>query len=220
MSLDLTLYQIENDLLDLIQMREQTLEEADGVRALVGSQSQEYADALYDVKVLDGQIAEYVKAEIRKADNIGALWRHFTMMRDAAKAEAKRLDQLAKGWESRLDRLKAVCQAAMETFEWRAGKPRVIEGRTTKLYLKANGGRPAVEISNSELIPDEFQRITAEMSGDVWEEIVKYFGPVWVKEKMGRVTKAPALSLIGEALERGPVAGCRLAERASHVECK
>jgi Siphovirus Gp157 len=217
MSFDISLYQIESDLASLIEIREQELENH---RHAVDNHGEPEAEMLEAIAVIDNQIREYIAAEIRKVDNIRSFWRHCELMRDAAKAEAEMQAKRAKAWDGRLQRLKAVCLAVLETIPFPTGKPKKLEGRTGTISLRGNGGRAPVEISNPDLIPDELTRITAEMSGDVWEEIVKYFGPAWVTEKMGRVTRAPALSLIGEALERGPVAGCRLAERSSHVECR
>ncbi len=215
MSLELSLYTIEDDLLSLIQMREEIA--GSGIADNTTPTGLELLDQL---KTIDQQIAEYVRAEIRKVDNIGGLWRHFASMAALAKCEAKRLDAVAKNWEARLERLKYVCQVAMESFEWRAGKPRMLEGKSTKLYLKANGGRCAVEISNPELVPSEYQRVTMECSGDVWAELTAKMGTQWIKENVGRTTVTPALSLIGEALEKDAVAGCRLLPRSSHVEMR
>lgn len=214
--LELSLYKLEDDLLSLIQMREEI-----AGSGIADDQTPAGCELLDQLRVIDEQIAEYVKAEIRKVDNIGSLWRHFASMAALAKCEAKRLDAVARNWEARLERLKYVCQVAMESFEWRAGKPRMLEGKQTKLYLKGNGGKQAVEIQNPDLVPREYARVTMECSGSVWDELTARMGAQWIKENVGRTTVAPSLSLIGEALERdGAVAGCRLSERGQYVEMR
>lgn len=215
MSLELSLYRIEDDLLSLIQMREEI-----AGSGIADDSTPTGCELLDQLKTIDDQIALYVRAEIRKVDNIGNLWRHFASMAQLAKCEAKRLTEVAKNWDARLERLKWVCQVAMESFEWRAGKPRMLEGRQTRLYLKGNGGKQAVEIQNPDLVPSEFMRVTVDMAGPVWEEIGSRMGAQWIKENVGRVSVAPSLSLIGEALEKDAVAGCRLSDRGQHVECR
>jgi hypothetical protein len=174
------------------------------------------AESPEEIAAAESSLMACAEAQCRKVDGVRKYWRFCDQMEAAAKAEAEAQRKRAQMWGARRDRLKAMVQYVMETFHVKR-----FEGNQGSLSLRGNGGRQPVEVSNPDLIPDEFIRVTVEMSGEVWEEIMKYFGPTWVKEKMGRVvTKAPALSLIGEALERGPVAGARLSERGSHVECR
>lgn len=215
MNLELSLYQLEDDLLSLIQMREEI-----AGSGIADDQTPTGLELLDQLKTIDDQIALYVRAEIRKVDSIGGLWRHFASMAQLAKCEAKRLEAAAHNWDARLERLKYVCQVAMESFEWRAGKPRMLEGKSTKLYLKGNGGKQAVEIQNPDLVPSEYMRVTVDMAGPVWDAITKEMGPQWIRENVGRASTAPALSLIGEALEKDAVAGCRLSDREQHVEMR
>jgi hypothetical protein len=248
MSLDLSLYKIEDDLLSLIQMREQAVAEHDSLsfgtpEALEAAR----AELAEQIKVIDQQITEYIRAEVRKVDNIGAFWRHCELMHEAAAEEAKRLSELSRSWKVRLDRMKESVKAAMESFEWRAGKPRVREGRLAKLYLKANGGKQAVEIHDASLVPDEYQTVTVTMPANAWHWLLL----VCHRESLKASAPVPSLSLIAAALEKpciqcggegggmidGPgsvkiicgacggsgkqgVPGARLADRGSHVELR
>ena len=198
MSLDLSLYRIEDDLLSLIQWREESAAEFDALT--IGTpEGLELARAelAEQIKVIDDQITLYVGAEVRKVDGIAHHWRNWEAAIAAKKAEAKRLADAAKSDESRLDRLKSAVKAAMESFEWRAGKPRVLEGRLAKLYLKANGGKQAVEIHDASLVPDEYCMVTITFRAD--SAIVKQAQaecPQLIKPR------EPSLSLIAAALEK------------------
>jgi len=201
MSLDLSLYRIEDDLLSLIQWREESAAEFDALT--IGTpEGLELARAeLSDqIKVIDDQITLYVGAEVRKVDGIAHHWRNWEAAIAAKKAEAKRLADAAKSDESRLDRLKSAVKAAMESFEWRAGKPRVLEGRLAKLYLKANGGKQAVEIHDAPLVPDEYCTVTVTMSLELWNAAAVFLAEDLVGSKVG--PRTPSLSLIAAALDQ------------------
>ena len=246
MSLELSLYAIESDLSNLIEMREQTLAslklaEFEGDLPLTIERLNEEAVEI------EAAIQLYVRTEITKVDNIRAFWRHCELMRDAAKAEAETQAQRAKGWASRLDRLKETCRAVMETIPFPTGKPRKLEGRTGSLLLKANGGKQAVEISDESLIPEECRRVTVTMSVDMWQSVCDAYAHCNESVDLDAmpgigVRTELSLSLIGEALQRPcgkckgigasvpcpecggsghrSVSGAYLVERGSHVECR
>lgn len=224
MSLELSLYTIESDLSNLIEMREQAQQELYAIPTL--GESPERTEATEALKIIDDQIREYIGAEIRKVDNIRSFWRHCELMRDAAKAEAETQAQRAKAWGARLDRLKATCALVMESIPFPAGKPKKLEGRTGALYLKANGGKQAVEVTDESLVPDEFCIVTVTMREGLWERAL-----AWLERSnallardlaaAAKVSRTPSLSLIGEQLAKGEgVPGARLAERGQHVEVK
>ena len=243
MSLDLSLYTIESDLSNLIEMREQAQAELYAITTL--GESPERTEATEALKIIDDQISQYIGAEIRKVDNIRSFWRHCELMRDAAKAEAETQAQRAKAWASRLDRLKETCRSVMETIPFPTGKPRKLEGRTGSLLLKANGGKQAVEISDESMVPDELCTVTVTMSAALWNAAAVFFAEDLVGTKVG--PRTPSLSLIGEAIQKPCVAcngvgapwnnsasvpcpecggsghqsvpGCRLSPRSNHVEC-
>lgn len=247
MSLELSLYTIESDLANLIEMREQAAEEIaeidSGMSLMTSRQAvivrQGRAD---EISVIDRQIREYVAAEIRKVDGIRGYWRHAELMRDAAKAEADVQALRAKAWDQRLKRLKEMCLTVMEAIPFPPGKPKKLEGRTGSLMLRGNGGKQAVEIHDEALVPDEMKMVTVMISRDQWQLKAALFRDPKI------VSCAPSLSLIGAELERAcehcdgapavgtkdecqwcggsgkrgkrGVPGARLAPRGQHVECK
>ena len=240
MSLELSLYAIESDLANLIEMREQVRDEL-GANATPEDIAEETA-------AIDNAIALYIKSEITKVDNIRAFWRHCELMRDAAKEEARVQSDRSKAWGARLDRLKATCALVMESIPFPAGKPKKLEGRTGALYLKANCGKQAVEVTDESLVPDELSSFTCAFSGANNSVLLRYLRSLSEIDAGIRVSRTPSLSLIGEALGKPcvdcngygtkggakddpvcpgcggsghqSVPGARLAERGNHVECK
>jgi hypothetical protein len=218
-SFDLSLYQIESDLANLIEMREQTLD-ALRVAESEGDLPGTIERLDEETAAIDNTIREYVTAEIRKVDNIRAFWRHCELMRDAAKEEAKIQSDRSRAWGARLDRLKETCRAVMETIPFPDKKPKKLEGRTGALYLKANGGKQAVEVTDEALVPDELCTVTVTMRGDRWRaleetarEIAGMSNIRWESLEI-RSVSSPSLSLIGEALQKpcGKCAGARTVE--------
>ena len=246
MSLELSLYQLESQLSELIEMREQAVADR---KTAVGA---EPAEKTREIEAIDNAIREYITAEIRKVDGIRAFWRHCELMAQAAKEEADVQAVRSKAWRNRLDRLKDTVKLVMETIPFPEGKPKKLEGRTGALYLKANGGKQAVEIHDESLVPDELCMVTATMPGDFWESVVDAFAAknecydLEEKHSPCRVTRVPSLSLIAERLAqkctrcagngdliiqgivcdecggsgRQSVPGARFAERGNHVEVK
>ena len=153
--MELSLYQIESGLADLIEMRE----------TCVGSGDDPQTDYEHQIRVIDEAIRQYIETEIRKVDGIRSFWRHCELMRDAAKIEAEQQAKRSAQWAGRLERLKSMCKTVMESMPWPEGKPKKLEGRTGALYLKANGGK-AVEITDRGLVPPEFQEVTVTFRAD------------------------------------------------------
>jgi hypothetical protein len=100
-----------------------------------------------------------------------------------------------------LERLKDYCQRCMELIDWKPGKPRKLEGRSGYLLLKANGGRPAVEVTDEGLVPDELCTVTVMMRPSHWKDIKPMInqGPL---ASMTIGPRVPSLSLIAEALSQ------------------
>ena len=122
-------------------------------------------------------------------------------MRDAAKEEARVQSERSKAWGARLDRLKATCALVMESIPFPAGKPKKLEGRTGALYLKANGGKQAVEVTDESLVPDELCTVTVTMPMDVWKNLCGSAAPALklleaAAPQLKLSPRVPSLSLI------------------------
>lgn len=257
MSLDLSLFTIEADLVSLIEMREEAQERIASVVEVEDwgdnpdiEATADLQSARAELETIESQIREYVTAEIRKVDGIRAYWKHAELMRDAAKAEAATQAERAKAWDDRLKRLKDTCLMVMETIPFPAGKPKKLEGRTGAIYLKGNGGKQAVEISDESLVPDEMCTVTVTFNALIWRETLKEEDRKWPNVILPALIgkRVPSLSLIGEELQKAcgkcngvgapwnnsssipcvdcggsgkrSVPGARLLDRGEHVEIK
>ena len=197
MSLDLSLYQLESQLSELIEMREQSCESLKLAES-EGDLPQTIERLNDEVTAIDNAIREYITAEIRKVDGIRAFWRHCELMASAAKEEAEVQTARSKAWKDRLDRLKDMVKLVMETIPFPENKPKKLEGRTGALYLKANGGKQAVEIHDESLVPDELCTVTVTMPQLLWNAAAIFFDEDLVGTKVG--PRVPSLSLIAERL--------------------
>ena len=203
MSLDLSLYQLESQLSELIEMREQSCESLKLAES-EGDLPQTIERLNDEVTAIDNAIREYITAEIRKVDGIRAFWRHCELMASAAKEEAEVQTARSKAWKDRLDRLKDMVKLVMETIPFPENKPKKLEGRTGALYLKANGGKQAVEIHDELLVPDELCTVTVTYVAAEWKAIEKRVAearpwqPALSNVKVGQ--RVPSLSLIAERL--------------------
>lgn len=246
--LALSLYELDTQLEEMLEWREDA--EA-SLNALENNHSLEAdinrAELEGEIKTLDFEIRRYYGELATKVDSVAGAWLHRQTMIESGEAELLVLKARVEGNRKRLESIKTMVKFAMEGMTWKAGKPRKLEGARRTIYLKGNGGKPAVEIPNADLVPEEFQRYSVEMSGPVWEQIWKTMGPQWMKENVARVSREPSLSLIADALTRNcpsclgagslpateatdscricggtgkqSVAGCNLAVRGEHVEC-
>ncbi len=173
------------------------------------------AESPEEIEAAEVAIRACAEQEVRKVDGIRKYWRLCDQMEAAAKFEAETQRKRAQMWDARRARLKLLVYDVMTAFHLKK-----LEGQTGSLSIRGNGGRCAVEISNPDLVPSEYMRVTMECSGDVWAELTAKMGAQWIKDNVGRTTVAPSLTLIGEALEKDAVAGCRLQDRGQHVEMR
>ncbi len=205
-----SLFQLEHELVELMALRE------------------EMAEAGEDVTACDQQIQEYAKRELRKVDGIRQYLRHAQIMEEAAKAEAARLEVLARRWKAKGEWLKGVCQGVMEHF----GIKR-IEGQTGSLSLRGNGGFAPLTITDESLIPEELCDYRGVISGAAWAQLAEYASASiitagtekeaeanwrhWLGRQDVQMERHPNNGKIREALKRGPVAGVRLEERGTSL---
>lgn len=130
----LSLYQIEVQLQQLIEARDEAEAEGD-------SQA---------VAVIDQEIAAYASREVRKVDSIANYIRHCEAQAELASAEAARLKEAAGRWAARAERLEQATLAAMQ-----AHGVRVLESATNRLTVAKNGGVEPLE-TNLASLPPEF----------------------------------------------------------------
>lgn len=167
---------------------------------------------------LDRQLQAYIRAEIRKVDNVRSYLRHCDMMAEAAAEEVKRLSALGHTWKSRRERLLDLCRELMLEF----GEKR-LDGLHGSIVLKGNGGLQALEMGNPGLIPEEMCDYRGFITSKCWTAILEACNRVGVSpaEWEGvQLERVPRQAMVREALKQGPVAGARLQERGVHVEVR
>ncbi len=112
---------------------------------------------------VDAAIVEYVKAEVRKADNIARYIKSCDEHATAKRREAERLTHEAKLDEERRDRVKAMVLQIMRDVD-----KKKIQGDTYTLSRVGNGGVQAVEVAQQDLVPEKFRTVTVRMALNVW----------------------------------------------------
>lgn len=151
---NLTLYGIETQLLELLNFRDELLDDRD-------MEEPERAESL---KAADAQIAEYVKREVQKVDAIAAMLREFEKRAEALRAEADRIYDRATKWERRHDGLEALVKSIMVAMN----KPR-LDGKVST--LKLNKSPASVTVPQPDLLPANYQRVKITMTLDLWQRL-------------------------------------------------
>lgn len=173
----LTLYQIEEGLLQLLQLRDDV---ADEVRVT----PEDEAERSQALDAMDEEIAEYVAREVVKCDNIAGLIRECHQRAETLKAEEKRIAGLRKRWEDREQRVKdrAAEVMAMQApkgvteDDWRQKIAAATQGTVLKRItgksseLKLCKSLGSVEVTDTTLLPLELKHVTIEISGEAWAQ--------------------------------------------------
>ena len=165
----LSLWTIENALVELIQAREE-------VEAL----GEQYEDKASELAEIDKAIAQYIRAEVGKVDNIRGFLKHAEMMRDAAKAEADAQANRARAWERRIDRVKGIVYDVMGE----AGKKR-IDGQTGYFLVKGNGGLQPLLVTDEAAVPEECCKYVGWIGGELWR-VIRQLWPM-IERRLGPV---------------------------------
>ena len=210
MSESLTLYNIETELLQLLELREEINETP------VAYREPDLANALAERDALDSQIEMYLRKELAKVDGIAYMLAELNRRADIAMDEANRQEKRSKLWEDRADSLKAYVERIMQE----TGKTK-LEGEFNTLTLRKC--QASVEIRQPELLPNEFKRFEIKVSGDVWQSLVAELlckdertdaDIETIKGELGKLKVSdpePVKSEIGQVLKAGGVIpGCEL----------
>ena len=138
----MNLYQIEDSLQQLVDLREAAEAEGDS-EALV---------------VIDRQLREYLTAEASKVTSYVALIRAREAVAEACATELTRIIDIKKSAEADIARMKANALAVMQQFGVKELKATPGGG----LRIQANGGRQALETDPD--APDEYAVITLKLT--------------------------------------------------------
>lgn len=206
----LSLFQIEAELLGLIEAREDALERLGiAVRTEDFTTREEIEEELVSI---DALIKTYLKAEVKKVDGIAYAVKEFEARAAARSQEAERMKQSADRDAETAKRIKAMVLEVMQEF----GEKK-LPGRLFSISRQGNGGVQALTIVQPDLVPMSFQRITVEIGADVFRDFSIQFDGHY--RAVGGVHPDP--KDIREALESGEgVMGARLEPRGEHIRIK
>jgi hypothetical protein len=206
-----SLYQITSELVALMAARD-SLVEGFLDSPLLESEKAELLAAM------DAQIKAHIAGEVRKVDGIRAYLRNCEAQLQAAKNEILRVTQYQRVWESRHERVKDVTLAVLREFVQPDSQGRVkLEGATGSLAIHANGGKLALEITQPELVPDEFCRMVGWIQADAWDHIVNELRDSELV-RASKFERTPANDLIRAALESDCETCAGLGRIAVHTE--
>ena len=147
MTQSLTLYSIEAELQQLLDLRETVEEE--------GALPEELA-------AIHKQIQEYFAREVKKVDGIAHAYRTYQNAAEQAKNEAQRILERAKVLQAQADRIKASALAAMQAH----GITR-LETPTNRLRIQANGGVQPLEIYDFAKVTLMYLKRTVTFDGEM-----------------------------------------------------
>jgi hypothetical protein len=178
----LTLYQIESDLAAMLD-----------TEALV---PEEYLAAF------QAELAAKTEQGMAKRANCIRAIRHIEHQIELASSEEKRLAEWRRSLSAGLDRFKDYIVRCIEL----TGSKKV-EADNGSLSIQSNP--ESVEITDLELVPDEFKTVTVKMPAALWREIVTEYRPA---DLTGLdATFNPNKSAIKDAIKSGrEIPGCDL----------
>lgn len=203
---NLTLYGIETQLMELLNFRESILDDPDMTPS----------DQKDSLAAIDQQIAEYIRAEVKKVDGIAGYLREFEAREAAEAEEIERLERRKRMWKTRRENLTKMVIEIMQ-----ATKQTRIDGRHSVLQLAKNP--PSVEVAQENLVPSEYRRAKVTMPADLFIKLLVSAGPA----NDARVTAEATINYetdkikVKTALKSGDgVPGCRLRTDGVRLEVK
>jgi hypothetical protein len=177
----LTLWTMEESLLQLVAAREDAAADME-------ISEDERRDRL---QVIDTALADYIRQEITKVDNVRSYLMHCKLMAEAARAERAAMEARVRIWEARESRLKGICISALDA----ADKKRV-EGKTGSLSVRGNGGLQPLVVDQPEMVPDEVCVWVGTVGPAVWERIQM----LAITDPATKLERQPSNAAIREAL--------------------
>ncbi len=214
----LTLYNIESELLQLMDLRDDIAAEV-----IVTAEGETQRKA--ELAATDAMIQEYVRREVLKVDNLCGFLRECNTRAKVAKEEAARISARAKLWEARADRVKQSAAEAMAlTLDLnviaKAPQNTVLKrmnGRTSELKLCKSPSSVSEDIDES-LLPAEYRRIQITVSCEDWERISETLRRAGIVDLGIKIETVVMRREIGAALKAGKaVPGAKLIEDSVHV---
>lgn len=202
---NLTLYQIETELLDLMALRDDLASDITSV---------EQADSL---AATDQLILEYIQREVRKVDGIAGYLRECEARAETLRAEASRLKSLADVWSRRQDRVRHITQEVMLLI----GATK-LSGTNSEIALRKCP--PSTDVAQPDLVPPHYRRVGFELAGDLASKLLDLLSDdPDLRQALAHSQKdlGPSKALILTDLKLGSdVPGCRLVTDKIRLDVK
>ena len=205
----LSLFQIENEMLQLIDARVDVLERMAGMSPDELTSSPEIGTEL---ATIDGLIRDYVSREVKKVDGCAFAIKEFEARAAARSQEAERMKASADRDAETAKRIKSMVLEVMQEFD-----EKKLPGRLFTITRQGNGGVQPLTISQPDLVPLSCKRVTVSIRGESVSDFARQFGGQY------RIIDDlhPDQKDIREALERGEgVMGARLEPRGEHLKIR
>jgi len=204
MTTRLSLFHIEQSLLDLMAMREELAEQDPAVNP----------DRDAELAECERAIGEYVTREAAKVDSIHGYLKYATITADVARQEARERAAAAQRLEASAARLK---QLVCDIMAQRGVKR--LEGTAGRYLLRRGNGGVAPLTLQPDVLPLEYWDATIVVPASMLE-MVRNLAAANGEQVIAKANE-PSNSRIRAALAAGEdVPGARLAERGEHVEVK
>jgi hypothetical protein len=197
----LSLFVLEAELAELLELREEMVAAGELPESIAAT---------------DKQIEAYCSAEVAKVDRIAGAIRACERNYATIQHEMVRLEERARAWVARRDRIK---DAALRAMQARGIKS--LETPENKLTVCGNGGVEPLEFTG-EPVPQEYCYVTVKMPASSVRELMNLSKADIFKGTWNCRTDDPGeprTDAIRAALQRGEsVPGARLKERGSHLK--
>lgn len=199
---NLTLYQIETELLDLMALREDLVSDPEQAKALAAT---------------DHLIFEYIQREVRKVDGIAGYLRECQARAETLRKEASRLKTLADRWDQRQERVRRITKEVMLLIG--ANK---LSGADSEIALRKCP--PSTDVAQPDIVPPRYRRVGFELAGDLASKLLDLLSE---SPDLRRALASserdlgPVKSLILSDLKLGSdIPGCRLVTDKTRLDVK
>lgn len=197
----LTLYQIESELAELLDLYDSTA-------ATPLSMDFELVDREHALYTISNAIDEYVKREMRKVNGIARAVLMYDDYADTLRTRARELSQRAQVFENRSSRVKS---SALEVMRQVLGDKGKLETAEHSLTVCGNGGLAPLIIDDEAKIPPTLKSVTVKMTLEMWEYLQKEYEGV----EIGKASK-PEISG-AEVRKSIPEGAAHLGDRGFHL---
>jgi len=199
---NLSLYQLDDRLVELIQYREERLYDL-----------QSPADE-EELRTLDVEITKYLEALPKKVTGVVSVFRLWDDRESNIDAQIMRLTAAKLRISKNRERLKSYVAEILDRQPEPVKGCKKLEGVDgSVLMLKKNGGLAPLKIQD-DVLPDEYRTTEIRLPATYVADVVAQFPGA----KAGRTE--PDNGRIREALKTGEVPGAWLTERGQHVEIR